>query len=733
MKDPAKEMNSEMPVPETIESERYELFDPPAYHFDLVRRDFLKVIGGGVGVFLLVRTPGVLAAQGRERGRRHRFHMPPLPKNVGAWMHIAPGGAVTVYTGKVEIGQNIRTSLTQQVAEELHVGLDAITMVMGDTARVPFDIGTFGSLTTPTMGPQLRRVASVARDMLVELAAARWKVEKTRLVAENGTVRDPASGRSIAYGALAEGQTLAKTIVADDSLIPPAKWTIAGKPIPKVNAIEFVTGRHRYPSDIRRPGMMYGKVLRPEAFGATLASLDASAAKAIPGVVVVHDGNFVGVAAPKPEVAEKALAALKATWKTTPQPSSKELFAYLRKNVLPESDREARHFEHNVGSMEAGMAASRQTFAQTYTISYIAHCPLEPRAAVAEWHDGKLTVWTGTQRPFAVRDQCAEAFHLSKDKVHLMMPDMGSGYGGKHTGECAVECGRLAHAAKKPVKLNWTREEEFTWAYFRPAGVIDVRAGLGADGKLVAWEMVNYNSGPSGVTTPYDVPHQRIGFRPTKYPLRQGSYRALAATANFFARESAMSELAHMAGIDPLQFRLNQLSDKRLKAVFEASAMKFGWPRKKSTPGQGFGIGGGIEKAGRIATCAEVFVDPKDGSVHLKHIVVAFECGAIVNPDGLENQVSGAQVMGIGGALFEAIDFANGKILNPRFSQYRVPRFSDLPKIDVVLVDRKDRPPAGAGETPMIGLAPAIGNAIFDATGVRLRSMPLAPNGVKKT
>jgi isoquinoline 1-oxidoreductase len=725
--------NNEIRTPETIEAERYEIFDSPSYHFNIERRDFLKAVGGGVGVFLLVNAPAALAQRGRESGGSRRFHMPPLPKNVGAWLHIAPGGAVTVYTGKVEIGQNIRTSLAQQVAQELHVKLDTITMVMGDTTLVPWDIGTFGSLTTPTMGPQLRRVGAVARDTMIELAAERWRANKSQLVAENGTIRDPSTGRSIGYGALAEGQTLAKTILFDDPLMSPTKWTIAGEPIPKVGAINFVTGRHLYPYDIKRPGMMYGKVLRPTAFGATLVSLDASAAKAIPGVVVVHDGNFVGVVAPTMEGAEKALGLLKATWRTTPQISDKELFSYLKENALPENEQQEQRFLHSVGSVESGMAAAHQRFSQTYTIAYIAHAPLEPRATVAEWHGDKLTVWTGTQRPFAVRDECAEAFHLPKDHVHLMMPDMGSGYGGKHTGGHTVEAARLAKAAGKPVKLNWTREEEFTWAYFRPAGVIEVRAGLDAAGKIIAWEMINYNSGPSAVMTPYVIPNQTVGFRPTKYPLRQGSYRALAATANFFARESAMGELAHMAGTDQLEFRLKHLSDERLKTVFRAAAEKFGWPRKKTAPGQGFGMGGGIEKGGRVATCAEVFLDPKDGEVHIRHVVVAWECGAIVNPDGLNNQVTGAQVMGIGGALFEHIQFADGKILNPLFSSYRVPRFSDLPKIDVVLIDRKDRPPAGAGETPMTGLAPAVGNAIFDATGVRLRSMPLAPHGVKKS
>jgi nicotinate dehydrogenase subunit B len=721
---------------EPIELDRFEAFAPPVYHFDVDRRDFMKAIGGGIGVFLLVRAPSALAQ--KPGAAPAGDGMPPLPKNIGAWLHIAPKGAVTVFTGKVEVGQNVRTSLAQQVAAELKVEMDAITMVMGDTSRTPYDMGTFGSRTTPTMGPQLRRVAAAAREMLIELAADRWKTPKTQLVAENGKITDPSANRSIGYGELAEGQTLSKTIIAEDPLIPPSKWTVAGTPVPKVDAIDFVTGRHKYTPDIRLPGMMYGKVLRAPAFGATLASLDASAAKAIPGVVVVHDGNFAGVAAPTPEAAEKALAALKATWNPAPpQPSWKDIFPYLKQHVVKDDVRRENGFRFDVrhvkGSVNDAMASAAHRFEQSYNIAYIAHNALEPNAAVAEWTNGKLTVWTGTQRPFPVRDSLAELFHLSKDDVRVMVPDTGSAYGGKHTGDAAPEAARLARAAGKPVKVFWTREEQFVWAYFRPAGVIDIRAGLSADGKLVAWEMHNYNSGPAAVDTQYDVPNQHIEFHPVDSPLRQGSYRGLAATANCFARETAMNELAELAGVEPLEFRLKHLSDQRLKDVYLAAAKKFGWPRKKTMPGQGFGFGGGIEKGGRVATCVEVYVDPKSGDVHVKHVVVAFECGAIVNPDGLENQVVGVQMMGLGGALFEVVKFADGKILNPLFSEYRLPRFSDRPQIDAVLVDRKDRPPAGAGETPLFGLCPAIAHAIYDATGTRLRAMPLVPDGLKKS
>ena len=385
------------------------------------------------------------------------------------------------------------------------------------------------------------------------------------------------------------------------------------------------------------------------------------------------------------------------------------------------------------GSLDEGMAAAARKSRAVYTVAYIAHVPLEPRAAVAEWAGDKLTVWTGTQVPFGVREELAEAFGIPQTRIRVVMPDMGSGYGGKHTGECAIESARLARSAGKPVRLVWTREEEFTWAYFRPAGVIEVAAGVGADGSVTAWEFHNYNSGAAGIRTPYEVPNQRIAFHRTRSPLRQGSYRALAATANHFARESHMDELAHSVSMDPLAFRLRNLQDARLAAVLEAAAGRFGWKGRQRSANRGFGLAGGFEKGGYLATCAEVAIDRTAGQVRVVRVVQAFECGAIVNPDHLRNQIEGAVSMGLGGALFEHIEFEDGKILNPRLSRYRVPRFRDIPEIEAVLVDRKDLPSAGAGETPLVGIAPAVGNAIFDATGVRLRALPLVPNGLKLT
>jgi isoquinoline 1-oxidoreductase len=700
-----------------------------AYSFELKRREFFKLLGCGMLVGLSAGKS--LLAQGPPQGGRSRYGED-LPESIDAWLHLSETGAVTVYTGKAEMGQNIRTSLTQQVAEELRVPLSSIQLVMADTALTPFDLGTFGSRTTPTMGPQLRRVACAARNALVSMAAAQWHTDAASLVAQDGKISDPHSQRSISYGELTKGQQLVKMIGDDPDVEAPKDWKVAGTEVAKVDGRQFVTGGHRYASDMVRPGMLHGKVLRPAGFQAQLTSFDAGTAEKMAEVTVVHDGDFIGVAAPSLLAAENAIQKMRAQWKVPSQSANATLYEDLRKPAA-EAGREweggGRGGPHVVGAIEKAWATADKTLSKTYTVAYIAHTPLEPRAAVAEWQDGKLTVWTGTQRPFAVRDELAENFRVPKENVRVIVPDTGSAYGGKHTGEVAVEAARVAKAASKPVKVVWSREEEFTWAYFRPAGVIDVKAGIAKDGRVVAWQFDNYNSGPSGINTPYDVPNQRIEYHPADSPLRQGSYRGLAATANHFAREVHMDDLAHLANMDPLEFRMKNLTHPRVRAVLQAAAEKFGWGRTKSSSTRGFGLAAGTEKGGYVATCAEVEIQP-DRTLKVKRVVEAFECGAIVNPNGLRNQVMGAVMQAIGGALFESIQFANGKILNPHLAQYRVPRFSDMPVIEVALVDRKDLPPAGAGETPIMGLAPAISNAIFAATGIRLRSLPMAADGL---
>jgi nicotinate dehydrogenase subunit B len=704
-----------------IEPERYEFYEEPRYQFDLDRRDFLKMVGGGIVVCLVLGESGAQPpGQGREgapSGAR--------PVELSGWLHINEAGQVTVYTGKVELGQDIRTSLSQVVAEELRLAVLAVRMVMADTELTPSDPGTFGSLTTLLMASQLRRVAAAAREMLIDLAAAQLKVERSFLVVADGNVTHPPTKRSFTFGELTKGKKLTKMVGLDVPVTSPAAWKLIGTSVPKVDGRAFVTGKHQFASDVKLPGMLHGKVLRPATLNATLTSVNLKTAEAIPGVTVVRDGAFIGVAAGTEQLAEQALAAIQAEWKSPPEPSDKDLFDSLKKS--PAGDRA----NPNQGAGAQELPAADHKLQAAYTIAYIAHAPLEPRAAVAEWKEGKLTVWTGTQIPFGVRGELARAFGVKPDRVRVIVPDTGSGYGGKHTGEAALEAARLAKAAGKPVKLVWTREEEFTWAYFRPAGVIEVTGGVRKDGTITAWEFHTYNAGGAGINPPYDIPKARRVFHPSRSPLRQGSYRALAATANHFARESHIDDLAHAVAMDPLEFRLKNLKDQRLRDVLEAAAKQFGWGKAKPAPGQGFGIACGTEKRGYVATCAQVSVDGASGKVQVVRLVTAFECGAIVNPDHLKNQVEGAVIMGLGGALYEAIRFTDGKILNASFSRYRVPRFSDVPILETVLLDRKDLFSSGAGETPIMAVAPAIGNAIFQATGKRLTSLPMVPNGLR--
>ena len=710
-------MSSKPLIPDAIEPERYELSAPPSWLFESDRRSFFKFFGAGLFIFCAASKAAAL----QESGAARRNSEDSLPKEIDAWLHIGEKGDITVFTGKVEVGQNIRTSLSQGVAEELRVPLDSIHLVMGDTQLVPFDMGTFGSRTTPTMNLQLRRASAAARDALIAIAAKQWNTDPSQLSAARGKVLETGSSRSATYSELVKGQQITQLLPSEDPLIPPAQWTVAGQPAAKVDGRDFVTGAHRYPSDQNLPDMLYGKIVRPPAFDATLLSADITEASKLPEVTAVRDGNFLGVAAPTSALAAKAAATIHATWKSDPQPSNAQLFAYLKKNQEPAGDNPRTE----VGNVSSVFSTTKNRLQSTYNINYIAHAPLEPRAALAQWDGDQLTVWTGTQRPFGVRGELAAAFHIPEQKIRVLMPDTGSGYGGKHTGDAALEAARLARAAKRPVKVVWTREEEFTWAYFRPAGVIEITSAADPSGKLTAWEFHNYNSGGAGIRTYYDVPNQLIEFHEVKSPLRQGSYRGLAATANHFAREVHMDEIAHSLKIDPLEFRLRNLKEERLRAVLTEGAKKFGWGGPKPA-NHGYGVGGGYEKLGYVATFVEVAAAP-DGNIKILRVFTAFDCGAVVNPDGLRNQIIGANIMGLGGALFEAVEFDNGRILNNRFSKYRVPRFRDVPAMDSLLLDRKDQPPVGAGEAPIVGLAPAISNAVFDVSGIRLRSLPMAP------
>ncbi len=487
----------ELETPElVIEPERYEFTAAPMYHFDLDRREFFKTLGCGMVILLLVYSS--LGKESVSAGRRVRGGGQ-RPAEISAWIHIGEDGTVTVFTGKAEVGQNIRTSLSQAVAEELRVPVSSISMVMADTQLVPWDAGTFGSQTTPMMASQLHKVGAAARESLLDMAADFFKCDRGALTLADGKIAHTGTSDAVTFGELTKGQKLVKSVDDKTTLTAAKDWKVAGTSVAKVNGRNFVTGKHRYASDVNLAGMLHGKMVRPSAFEASLVSVDTKAAEAMAGVTVVHDGDFIGVVAPDQLTAEHAAGAIRAEWSAKAQPSSAEIFDYLRQNASAGGGGGRGGGAHEAGSMEDGLAAADEKLKRTYTIAYIAHTPLEPRAAVAEWKDDQLTIWTGTQRPFGVKSDVARALGIAEERVRVIVPDTGSGYGGKHTDEAAIEAARLAKAAGKPVKLVWSRQEEFTWAYFRPAGVIDIVSGVKKDGTMTAWEFHNYNSGNSGI------------------------------------------------------------------------------------------------------------------------------------------------------------------------------------------------------------------------------------------
>jgi nicotinate dehydrogenase subunit B len=649
-----------------------------------------------------------------------------------AWVHVAGDGTVTAFTGKVEAGQGTRTALTVLVAAELAIPASSVALTMASTDISPFDLGTFGSRSMPHAAPPLRAAAAGAFRLLRESAAARFGLPAEALTAADGVFAGPDGAPSASYGQLVAGQRRVELVPADGQVRAAAEWGAAPRTARAAGAADVVTGAKKFPSDLRFDGMLHGCVLHPPSAGAELISADTRAAEAMTGVTVARAGGIVGVLAADHHAARTALAAIRADWRERPGPEAGDLESYLREHAAG-GDGRGGPFRHEEGDPDAALSAGPVRVDGHYQAAYVAHVPLEPRAALARWSGERLEVWAATSTPFRARGELAAALGVAESAVRVVVPDFGGGFGGKHGSAVALEAAVLAKAARRPVKVQWSRQDEFSSGYLRPAAFIDVAGSADAAGQLTGWSFTNINSGAAGIMTPYRTAGQRIAYQPADAPLAQGSYRALAATANNFARESHMDELASAIGADPVQFRLRHLDDARLAAVLTTAAAEIGWgdagPSQPGSARIGTGIALGREKDGRVATAARVRVG-YDGTVQVLALVTAVDCGAVVFPDGLANQVEGAMMMGLGPALFEQIEFSGPRILNGSMAQYRVPRLADLPAdVRVVLVDQPDQPSAGGGEAPIMAVAPAIANAICRACGVRLRSMPLIPDG----
>jgi nicotinate dehydrogenase subunit B len=692
------------------------------------RRDFLA---SGAGLMLLFGLPDAAQPQGPPG-------MGGGQPDMNAFLKIGEDGRITCFTGKVEMGQGAQTSLATVLAEELDVPFDRVDMVTGDTELCPDNGGTYGSMTTSQTVPQLRRAGAEARAVLLAMAAERLNVPVERLAVKAGVISDAANpATSIAYGKLVEGRRIERRI--PNSPVKAARqFQVIGKVLPRKDGRDKLTGKAKYSGDILLPGMLYGSILRPPAKGAVLKSADTSAAEKIKGVRVLRDGGMVAVVHERPDVAADALGLVKAEFAPAPAgPSDTTIFAEMAKAAG-----EAR--KTGTGSIAEGEKAAASVVEYAWLNSYVAHAPIETHTATAQMENGKLTVWASSQAPFTVRDTLARALQLPREKVRVVAGLLGGGFGGKSdNGEYAVEAARLAILSGKPVQVMYTRTEEFFTDAYRPGAVMKIRSGVTAAGKIAFWDSYIIGPGADSAKFFYDVPHYQTaaaggwmgagGRGPAAqiHPFPVGPWRGPANNSNTFARESQMDAMAAKAGMDPVEFRLNNMSDARMRRVLEAAAKQFGYKPGKAPTGRGVGVACGIYSNGYAANIAEVAVNRSTGKVQVKRVVTAIDVGVQINPEGLRQQCEGCVTMGLGYALTEEIRFRGGEILTKSLGDYELPRFSWVPKIETVLVENLEMTAVGAGELSIVPMGAVVANAIFDAVGARMEQLPMTPERVK--
>ena len=533
-------------------------------------------------------------------------------------------------------------------------------------------------------------------------------------------------GKSVAFAELLTGQSISIEIPEEIEVHDPSAFGVMGTDTRRTDVVDRVTGKATYSQDVSRPGMLFARVLRPISFGAKLRSVDSSIAERMPGVVqIVNDDGFVAVLAENDQQADAAHDLLQAEWDERDDHVSQWDLPAL----LASEPRDPVTMQEG-GDVEAALARSMHRLEATYFVPYIAVVPMEPRAAVAEWSGDRLAVWAGTQRPFGIRSELAAHFGLKDDDVHVIAPEIGGGFGGKSIYRPAMEAARLARIAGRPVRVAYSRTEEMTWSTFRPAALITIRSGFDDKGNITAWDYHTITTttdrpmiGQRGSETPYRVDDVRVVASAGPSPLSPGSYRSLGCAVNHFAREVHMDEIAATIGADPVEFRLRNLPEPRFRAVLEAAANDFGWKTAAVPSGAGVGVAIGLDVGSYSAEC--VAVDVRGKEIDVKRVSSSLDCGVVYNPEGARSQMEGAIIMGLGSTLFEATEFENGRVLNTGFTRYRVPRINQVPQISVSLVGTRENASTGAGEPGIVPIAPAVANAVFDATSKRIRELPL--------
>jgi len=693
--------------------------------FAMERRDFLKLIGGGVIVFFLPTC--VNDANGLFSGNDRS-----LPKDYNAFLQIAEDGTVSCFTGKIEMGQGIITSLAQMMADELNVSMESVKMVMGDTDLCPWDRGTWGSMTTRFFGPSMRSAAAEAKAVLVNMAADELKVPANQLEVINGVIINTKNrSKSISYGKLTKGKRIEKFLDVKPTVEDYSKFEIVGKSFNHQDAILKVTGQAKYTGDYKLPGMLFARILRPPSHGAKLTSVDYTEAEKIEGVKVVRDGDMVAVLHENRDIADNALLKIKAEYSFDEMAvNDKTIFDWLLKADS------TSNIETSNGDLESGKKLCDKVFDSEFHDPYLAHAPMEPHTGLAQIEGDKITVWASTQNPFGLQEEISKGLNFPLEKVRVITPFVGGGFGGKSANKQAFEAALLAKLSGKPVMVAWTRDEEFFYDHFHPAGVVKLKSGIDKSGLIKFWDYHAYYCGTRGTEIIYEVPNLTITEyyhkknTPPVHPFATGPWRAPNNNTNTFAREVQIDIMAASFGMDPVEFRMKNLKDERMIATLKAAVEKFGYTPAKGPSGRGIGVAIGTDVDTDVALMAEVKVDKTTGKIDVIRILCVQDMGLCVNPEGATIQMEGCLTMGLGYTLAEEVMFEGGKVLCHGFGDYHIPRFSWLPKIETMILQRKDQPPHGGGEPAIIAVGSVIANAVFDATGARLYRMTMTPERI---
>jgi nicotinate dehydrogenase subunit B len=689
------------------------------------RRDFLKNLGGGLIIVFSVGNYSYLFGD----------TVPPQQEeeDLNAYLRIGEDGRVTLFTGKIEMGQGPITSLPQMLADELDVAYESIDIIMGDTDLCPWDAGTWGSMTTRFFGPPLRAAGAEARAILMQMASEYLKLPVDQLMVENGVISDINNEKNrVTYAQLTKGEKIIRELKEKPAVKDPSELKVMGKPYFRTDSLEKVTGKAKYAGDIQLPGMLYAKMLRPPAHGAKLVSLDMSAAEKMQDVVIVREDDLIAVLHEIPDVAEEAITKIKAEFEFEPSTVNQHnIFEHLLNSATASNEVDKG------GDLEEGGELSDLIFESEYHDGYVAHAPIETHTATATMEGEKMKIWASTQTPFGMRTAVAQTLKMPEENVRVMQIFTGGGFGGKsYPGSQVIEAARLTKITGKPVQVVWSRREEFFYDTYRPAAVVKITSGITKTGKIRLWDYGEYFAGSRGAAHFYNIPHHKtVSYStgrsdPDAHFFGTGPWRAPGNNTNTWARESQIEIMASRAGIDPLEFRLQNLKDEKMIGVLKAAADKFGWTPAKGPSGRGWGIACGIDAGTYVAHMAEVKVDKNTGKVKVDRVVCAQNMGLAVNPQGAILQVESCINMGLGYALSEDIEFEGGNIQTRNFDTYQFTRFSWTPEIEVVLIDAKDSPPQGGGEPPIISMGGLIANAIFDATGARLFQLPMTPERV---